>query len=173
MKSLFGKGASNADDAAPRYPRREIGQGVQPDEIFEVWSDLLDLSDRQPAEITALGRWAVQRMHEQLNALLDSADGKHSGFTFEFYNDTQDPPSTYLLVKWDELRGELGVRPLGRCLNLFGLLVLPQKWTADPNPMVRMAKLSAAKRRDVTVFQTLLKYTLNQLGEAIDEQRIV
>ena len=172
MNFLRGKGASNADDATPRYARREIGQGAQPDEIFEVWGDLLDLSDRQPAEIAALGRWAVQRMHEQLNALLDSADGKHFDFKFEFYSDAQDQPYL-LLVKWGELRGELGARPFGRCLDLFGLLVLPQKWTADPNPMVRMAKLSAARRRDVTIFQTLLKYTLDQLGEAIDEQRIV
>ncbi len=172
MKSLFGKGPSNTDDSTPRYARRDLGHGALREEVFEVWGDLLDLSDHDPAAIVALGERAVHHMHGHLKSLLPLDD-----VSMALYSDPED--HTYLLlIEWSGknlqgMRGELGARAFGRCLDLFGILVLPQKWGADPNPAVRMAKLTAAQRRDVTIFQSLLKYTLDQLGEAIDEQRIV
>lgn len=164
MNLFRSKVLANPDEPPLRHRHREPGHGALLDEIFEVWSDLIDMSDHQPAEIADLGKQAVQRMRDQINNL-------QSDFSVDLCSDGQD--QHYLLVEWNGMRGEIGVRLFGRCLNLFGILVLPQKWGADPSPLVRMAKLNASQRRNVIIFQSLLKYVLDQTGEAIDEQRIV
>lgn len=158
-----------SDGIPIRHAKRSPGNNATPEEIFEVWGDLLDLSDREATEIAQLGQQATLHMHTQIALLLDDQQKAE----VEWCSDSEGHP--YLLIKWQGLQGELGVRPFGRCLDLFGMLIIPKGLiiNSDPNPLVRLSKLDASKRRNVTIFQSLLKYVLDQTGEALDEQRII
>lgn len=152
---------------------RDPGEDVEINMIFNAWNDLLDLSDCEPAAIADLAQRAVQYMRDYLNALLDIRDGQPSDFILELWIDRQDQP--YLIVQWHEMHGEIGVRQVGRCLELFGILVVTEKFN-----LIRVLSSTGwgnnvpfARRRDLTIFHSILKYTLDQLAEAIDEQRIV
>lgn len=167
--SWFRSKKTPSDSPPIRHAKRSPGNNATPEEIFEVWGDLLDLSDREATEIARLGQKAMLYMHTQIAMLLDDQQKAE----VEWCSDSDDYP--YLLITWKGLQGELGVRPFGRCLDLFGILIIPKGLiiNSDPNPLVRLSKLDAAKRRNVTIFQSLLKYVLDQTGEALDEQRIV
>lgn len=169
MSFWRGRGSVNPDEPVIKHRRREPGHGAGADTIYEVWSDLIDLRNYNPAEIAELGRRAVQHMRDQLGLLVTDIQD----FNIELCSDLED--QHYLLVKWgSSMSGEIGVRAFGRCLNLFGVLLVARGMlNVDPNPQVRLSKLSATQRRDMTIFQSLLKYVLDQTGEAIDEQRVV
>ncbi len=152
---------------------------------LDVWSELLDLSDLEPTEIAGMAQRSVQYMRDKLNALLDIRDGQPSDFNIRQCTDRKGQP--YLVVRWHELCGEIGARPLGRCLELFGILTGTETSclvfhtdfrlrTSDKHEREKM--LFALVRRitqrcDLNSFHSILKYTLDQLAEAIDEQRIV
>ncbi|NCC30684.1 MAG: hypothetical protein EOM24_01525 [Chloroflexia bacterium] len=154
----------------PTLRNREPGHGVLPEEIFEVWGDMIDLSDCDAPTRSRLAGQATTYMYTLLRTLLDEEGELYAGFKLERCSDSKE--QVYLLVKGEGLQGEIGVHQLGGCLNLFGILRLPQKWGTDPNPLVRLSRLNAIQRRDVTIFQSLLKYVLDQTAEALDEQRI-
>ncbi|MEI6778655.1 MAG: hypothetical protein WCK70_17280 [Chloroflexales bacterium] len=173
MRNPFRSKALPSDGVPIKHPHRTPGKGATSADIFEVWGDLIDLSDRDSAEIAYLGRQATAYMREQITRLLDLNEQQHPDFSIDWCSDSKEQP--YLLVKCEDMQGEIGARPFGRCLDLFGILIMSKGLliNSDPNPLVRLSKLDASKRRDVTIFQSLLKYVLDQTGEAIDEQRIV
>lgn len=158
--------------AAPPPKHREPGQDSDPAEVFEVWGDILDYSTSSLSReaLGVRGRLAVDYMERRLRELLGFNDKQKQSIPLIRYSDQQD--DHYLCVEWADMHGEVGVRVFGHCLDLFGILVLSKKFAADPNPLVRLAKLKATERRDVEIFQSLLKYLLEETAEALDEQRI-
>jgi hypothetical protein len=151
-----------------KHRQREPGKGAGPAAIFEVWGDVLDYTMLDRDLLADLAVRTVQHMHSTLSALLYAGEEARD---IVWCTDAGDHP--YLLIKWKGMQGEIGARPFGSCLDLFGILVLHRNIiTEDVNPLVRLAEMTASERRDVGRFQSLLKYVLEQTIEALDEQRI-
>lgn len=173
-RSRTSEPTDDADDSNRPLPlkctNREPGHGTEAEDVFEVWGDMLDCTAMSREEVARLGKRAVAAMRQTLLELLDMEEERHDRVSLSLCSDSQD--DHYLFVEWQNMRGEIGARVFGRCLDLFGILVLPRGFATDPNPMVRLGKLRADQRRDIELFQSLLKYVLEQTMEALDEQRI-
>jgi hypothetical protein len=159
-----------ASGAAPdiKHKKRVPGHAADPTAVFEVWGDMLDCTDIDQQALRALAQRSVMHMEVLIRTLLDLPDS-HKAVTW--CSDPDDMP--YLLIKWEGLEGEIGARPIGKCLDVFGVLIVRRGFGADPNPLVRLAKMPVEERRNLELFQSVLKYVLEQTLEALDEQRLI
>ena len=141
------------------FSKREPGDGLSRRDIYEVWGDVVEnAADAGPAVVAAIHAF-----------LKDS-------YLAEFLQCQQEQARQdgrpFLTTRWGDLVAEVDARPFGDHLDVYAILAVRKKLLDDPAPSVRIAKLEAWERRDLQLFQTILKRAMEEALEALDEGRL-
>ena len=140
-------------------PRADKG-GLTKKNIYEVWGDVVED--------------AAQQGHAALKAIysyLDQSAWYDETFSQEICPPYDDQPEFLFLQKGD-MAAAVYALPLGCHLNVYAVLWLRKGLLDQPDPLARIADLDAHQRRDLQVFQTLLKRAMEEALEALDEGRL-
>lgn len=138
---------------------REPGDGLNKRDIYEVWGDVVEnAADEGPAVIGAIHTYLESSyLAEFLNCQKERA--RHDGRPF-------------LALRWGELVAEVDARPFGDHLDVYAILVIRKRLLDNPDPAVRIAELEGWERRDLQLFQTILKQAMEEALDALDEGRL-
>ncbi|RME47949.1 MAG: hypothetical protein D6796_06990 [Caldilineae bacterium] len=139
---------------------REPGDGLKRENIYEVWGDLVEnAAAAAPALIHAIYA-ALQEAHlaEYFNCREEYA--RHDGRPF-------------LVLQWGSFEAHIDARPFGRHLDVYGILTIRRGLLDHPDPAVRIASLEGWERRDLQIFQTILKHAMEEALDALDEGRLL
>lgn len=138
---------------------REPGDGLHKRDIYEVWGDVVEgAADEGPAVIGAIQTYLkASYLADFLSCRQEQA--RHDGRPF-------------LTMCWGDLVAEIDARPFGDHLDVYGVLAIRKRLLDNPDPAVRLADLEAWERRDLQLFQTILKQAMENVLEALDEGRI-
>lgn len=134
--------------------------GLTKKNIYEVWGDVVE---------DAAGQGHV--VLEAICSYLDQSSWYDEMFFQKFYL-SDDTPSKFLFLQKDDLVAEVYALPLGNHLDVYAVLWLRRGLLDQPDPLARIADLDADQRREVQVFQTLLKRAMEEALEALDEGRL-
>ncbi|MCA9872584.1 MAG: hypothetical protein KC441_02990 [Anaerolineales bacterium] len=135
--------------------KREPGDGFGQQDIYEVWGDVVaDAADAHERVIAAIRQY-----------LEDSYLAEHFQCQVAVARDGR----SYLSMQWGDMRAEVDARPFGEHLDVYGILATPKGLTASPDPAARIANLNGGQRRDLQVFQTILKQAMEHVLEALDD----
>lgn len=141
------------------FRKREPGHRFDKADIYEVWGDIVENAvDDGPAVIAAF--WAY--LQESNVAEWFNCRQEQSG----------EDGRGYLTLNWGHLRAEVDARPFGEHLDVYAILAVPKRLLDDPDPAARIAELEAWERRDLQLFQTILKQAMEHALEALDEGRL-
>lgn len=140
--------------------RRDPGDGINKHDIYEVWGDVVEYAaDAGPAVIEAI-----------LDYLRSSYLIGHSDNCFNCdvikarQNDRQ-----FISLQWEDLVADIDARPFGEHLDVYAILALRRGLLDNPDPLARIANLEGWQRRDLQLFQTLLKRAMEEALVALDE----
>lgn len=137
------------------FRKRESGESFNQQDIYEVWGDVVaDAADVHEQVIVAIRQY-LERSY--------LADHFRCQVT-----ETRDGRS-YLTLQWGNMQAEIDARPFGEHLDVYGILAIPKGLTASPDPTARIANLNGGQRRDLQIFQTILKQAMEEALEALDE----
>lgn len=138
--------------------RRDPGDGIKKVDIYEVWGDMVeDAADAGPSVIEAI------RSYLETSALAEY-------FHCQVLEARQDG-RPFLALQWDDMTVDIDARPFGAHLDVYAILALKRGLLDSPDPLARIADLEGWQRRDLQVFQTLLKRAMDEALTALDEGR--
>jgi hypothetical protein len=136
--------------------RRDPGAGMPKDGIYEVWGDVVEYAAGDGPEVIRVIRDYLERssVAEYFNCQLveTKQDGRH-----------------FLTLQWGNIRADVDARPFGEHLDVYAILSLQRGLLDSPNPLARIADLEAWQRRDLQVFQTILKQAMEEALNTVDE----
>ena len=139
--------------------RRDPGSGINKQDIYEVWGDVVEnAADAGPSVIDAVHGYLA------------------SSYLAEFFNcqviETREDRRPFLTLRWDDMVADVDARPFGEHLDVYAILALRRGLLDNPDPLVRIADLEGWERRDLQVFQTILKQAMEEALDALDEGRL-
>lgn len=136
------------------------GDGIDKHTIYEVWGDVVsNAADAHELVIEAIRKHlenAYLWKHFNGRVLRAQADG-HS----------------FLCLEWEDMIADIDASPFGEHLDVYGILALRRGLLDHPDPIMRIANLEGWQRRNLQVFQTILKRAIEETLEALDEGRLV
>ena len=140
------------------HTRRDPGDGFAKRDIYEVWGDMVeDAADAGPAVIEAIYNYlTTSSLADFFNCQL--LEAKQDGHLF-------------LTLQWEDMVADVDARDFGTHLDVYAILALRRGLLDSPDPLARIADLEGWQRRDLQVFQTLLKRAMEEALEALDEGR--
>lgn len=139
--------------------RRDPGDGINKRDIYEVWGDMVeDAADNGPVVIEAI------RSYLEASSL---AEYFHCQVT-----EARQDRRPFLTLQWDDMVVDIDARPFGTHLDVYAILALRRGLLDSPDPLARIADLEGWQRRDLQVFQTLLKRAMDEALTALDEGRV-
>ncbi len=139
--------------------RRDPGDGINKHDIYEVWGDMVeDAADDAPLVIKAI------RSYLEASSLAEY-------FHCQVLEARQDGRS-FLTLQWDDMVVDIDARPFGAHLDIYAILAIKRGLLDSPDPLARIADLEGWQRRDLQVFQTLLKRAMDEALTALDEGRM-
>lgn len=139
--------------------QRDPGDGINKRDIYEVWGDMVeDAADDGPVVIEAI------RSYLESSSLAEY-------FHCQVMEAKQDR-RPFLTLQWDDMAVDIDARPFGAHLDVYAILALKRGLLDSPDPLARIADLEGWQRRDLQVFQTLLKRAMDEALTALDEGRV-
>ncbi len=139
--------------------QRDPGDGINKRDIYEVWGDMVeDAADDGPVVIEAI------RSYLESSSLAEY-------FHCQVMEAKQDR-RPFLTLQWDDMVVDIDARPFGAHLDVYAILALKRGLLDSPDPLARIADLEGWQRRDLQVFQTLLKRAMDEALTALDEGRV-
>jgi hypothetical protein len=138
--------------------RRDPGDEINKHDIYEVWGDMVeDAAEDGPVVIEAIrGYLESSALAEYFNCqVLEAKQDSHP----------------FLALQWDDMVVDIDVRPFGAHLDVYAILALRRGLLDSPDPLARIADLEGWQRRDLQVFQTLLKRAMDEALQMLDEGR--
>ena len=136
--------------------QRDPGDGINKRDIYEVWGDMVeDAADDGPVVIEAI------RSYLESSSLAEY-------FHCQVMEAKQDR-RPFLTLQWDDMVVDIDARPFGAHLDVYAILALKRGLLDSPDPLARIADLEGWQRRDLQVFQTLLKRAMDEALTALDE----
>jgi hypothetical protein len=139
--------------------RRDPGDGINKHDIYEVWGDMVeDAAEEGPVVIESIR-----------NYLESSSLAEY--FHCQVAEAGQDR-RPFLALQWDDMVVDIDARPFGAHLDVYAILALKRGLLDSPDPLARIADLEGWQRRDLQVFQTLLKRAMDEALTALDEGRL-
>lgn len=138
--------------------KRDPGDGLGQQDIYEVWGDVVaDAANAHEQIIAAVRQYLeLSYLAEHFQCQVVSArDGR-----------------SYLMLQWGMMQAEVDARPFGEHLDVYLILAIPKGLIASPDPAARIANLNGGQRRDLQIFQTILKQAIEEALEALDEGRL-
>jgi len=136
--------------------RREPGDGIKKEDIYEVWGDMVEDAADDAA-------YVIEAIHSYLE---DAALAEY--FRCQILETKQDGRA-FLTLQWDDMTVDIDARPFGAHLDVYAILALKRGLLDSPDPLARIADLEGWQRRDLQVFQTLLKRAMDEALTALDE----
>ncbi len=139
--------------------KREPGDGIKKEEIYEVWGDMVEHGDDTGPSI-------IDTIYDYLE----------DSYLAEFFNCKKVYANRaeryFLTLEWDDIVAHVDARPFGAHLDLYAILALRRGLLDNPDPIARIANLEGWQRRDLQAFQTVLKRAMDEALEALDEGRL-
>ena len=137
------------------WAKRNPGDGIDKRDIYEVWGDVIeDAADAGPVVIQAVCTSLAGYFACQLSAAEE--DGRE-----------------FLMVSYgSNMVAEVDARPFGDHLDVYAILALRGGLLASPDPAAKIAELEGWQRRDLQLFQTVVKRAIEEALEAVDEGRM-
>lgn len=136
--------------------RRDPGDGMNKRDIYEVWGDMVvDAADAGSEVIEAIRDYLLA------SSLADY-------FNCQILESRQDGHN-FLTLQWGDMVADVDARPFGEHLDVYAMLALRRGLLESPDPLTRIADLEGWQRRDLQVFQTLLKHAMEEALEHLDE----
>jgi len=137
---------------------RDPGDGMNKRNIYEVWGDVVESAAGDgPSVITAI--------HDYLRA----------SYLADYFNcqvlQAKEDGRPFLNLQWGDMVADVDARPFGEHLDVYATLALRRGLLDNPDPAARIADLEGWQRRDLQVFQTLIKRAMEEALEALDEGR--
>lgn len=141
------------------FGRIDPGDGIHKNEIYEVWGDMLEFAaDQSVAVIDSV------RHYLETSALA------------EYFNCQQlqarSDGHPFLALQWDDFVAHIDSRAFGEHLDVYLILALKRGLLDHPDPSLRIAGLEGWQRRNLQIFQTLLKRAIEEALDAVDEGRL-
>ncbi|MBN2003165.1 MAG: hypothetical protein JXA21_07385 [Anaerolineae bacterium] len=139
--------------------RRDPGDGINKHDIYEVWGDMVEgAAEDGPMVI------------EAIRGYLESSS------LAEYFNcqvlETKQDSHPFLALQWDDMVVDIDARSFGAHLDVYAILALKRGLLDSPDPLARIADLEGWQRRDLQVFQTLLKRAMDEALQMLDEGRV-
>lgn len=134
---------------------REPGEGFRKEDVYEVWGDMVDsAADAGPLVVAAVH--GVLANYFDCQVIFADSDGH-----------------PFLAVKWGDMEAHVDARAFGDHLDVYAILALRRGLVEGPDPAARISQLEVGERRDLQVFQTVVKQAVEEALEALDEGRLV
>jgi hypothetical protein len=136
--------------------RRDPGDGINKHNIYEVWGDMV-------VDAAGAGAEVIEAIRDFLvtSSLADY-------FNCQILEAKQDG-HIFLTLHWGDMVADVDARPFGEHLDVYAILALKRGLLESPDPLTRIADLEGWQRRDLQVFQTLLKHAMEEALEGLDE----
>ena len=136
--------------------RRDPGDGIGKQDIYEVWGDIVeDAAEKHEAVIYAILEYL-----------------ENSGLA-EFFRcetvEAREDKRPFITLRWDEMIADIDARPFGSHLDVYIILGLKRGLLDTPDPSMRIANLTGWQRRDLQLFQTILKQAIESSLVALDD----
>lgn len=138
------------------HPRRDPGAGIDKRNIYEVWGDVVEGAAGDSAAVIDAIYGYIRRSY-----LAEE-------FQCQFFLEKQDN-RRFFSVQWGDIAADVDARPFGDHLDVYAILWLKRGLLAIPDPAARIADLEGWQRRDLQVFQTILKQAMEEALQAVDE----
>lgn len=140
--------------------KRDPGDGINKRNIYEVWGDVVEnAADANEAVVAAI--------HDYLDV----------SYLADYFNcqilQAREDSRPFLALEWDDIVADVDARPFGNHLDVYAILALRRGLLDHPDPAARIADLEGWQRRDLQVFQTILKRAMEEALEALDEGRLL
>lgn len=135
------------------------GDGINKKEIFEVWGDMVtNAANSGPVVIQSIyaffeGAGLIE--YFKCRKLQAAEDGR-----------------PFIVLEWKDLQAHIDARPFGTHLDVYAIVVIRKGGFSSPDPAARIAELEGWERRNLQIFQTLLKSALDQALIHLDEGEI-
>ncbi len=140
--------------------QRDAKSALTKKNIYEVWGDVVEDAAQQGCAVL-----------DAIYMYLDQSAWYNEEFSQELCCDGDGQPENLFLQQRD-IAAAVYALPLGRHLNVYAVLWLRRGLLDQPDPMARIAELDAHQRRELQVFQTLLKRAMEEALDALDEGRL-
>jgi len=141
------------------HSRREPGDGLNKRDIYEVWGDVVESA-------AEAGPTVVAAIREYLEA----------SYLADYFNcqvlQARENGRPFLNLQWGDMVADVDARSFGEHLDVYAILALRRGLLDQPDPVARIADLEGWQRRDLQVFQTLLKRAMEEALESLDEGRL-
>jgi len=140
------------------HSQRNPGDGLNKRDIYEVWGDVVE-------NAAAEGAAVITAIYDYLRA----------SYLADYFNcqilHAEEDGRPFISLQWGDMVADIDARPFGEHLDVYAILALRRGLLDDPDPAARIADLEGWERRDLQVFQTLLKRAMEEALEALDEGR--
>jgi hypothetical protein len=131
------------------------GDKIPKKEIYDVWGDIvLGLAQQGPHAIELINEF-----------ICNSALPKD--FKYKTVQSLDDGHN-FLNLEWDNLVAHIDACPIGNHLNVYVIVGLHRGLIESADPNERIANLEAYERRRLQVFQTLVRYAIEQTLDELD-----
>jgi hypothetical protein len=135
------------------------GEGIDKRHIYEVWGDLVEnAADSGPSVIAYIRRYLEE------SSVAKDFDCR------EFHAVEDDRP--YLTFSWGNFFAQIDARDFGAHLDIYAILGIEKGLLDVPDPSARLGALEVEDRRYIQVFQSLLKFAMEDAMTALDEGRL-
>lgn len=135
------------------------GEGIDKRQIYEVWGDVVEnAADFGPSTITFI------RHYLEMSSVAQD-------FNCREYRAVEDG-RPYLTFSWGNFFALIDAREFGAHLDVYAILGIEKGLLDVPDPSARLGELNADERRYIQVFQSLLKFAMEEAMTALDEGRL-
>jgi hypothetical protein len=138
--------------------RKYPGDRIDKHDVYEVWGDVVEGA-------AYAGPAVIDVIHQILSEYFSCE-------TVSTPKDDYGQDREFLIVKWEDMVAHIDARPFYNHLDVYAILALPRRLLDKPDPLARIAELEGWERRDLQVFQTILKWAMEEALEALDEGRL-
>ncbi len=141
------------------HSNRDPGAGFDKRDVYEVWGDIVENgADHGPAIVAAIRNYL------------------EASYLADYFNcqtvQAREDGRPFLTLQWGDMVADIDARPFGEHLDVYAILVLSRGLLDIPDPAARIANLEGWQRRDLQVFQTILKRAIEEALNALDEGRL-
>jgi len=142
------------------FPSRfDPGDRLDKRDIYEVWGEMVEYAaESGPAVISAIRQHLV------------------AANVAEFFNCQTEQARLdsrpFLTVQWNTMVAHIDARGFGEHLDVYTILALLRSGTQAlqaPDPAARLAELGPQQRRELQIFQSLLRQAVDEALEALDD----
>jgi hypothetical protein len=139
--------------------KSDPGDGIPKSEIYEIWGDVIeDAADQGPGVINWIKNF-LEKSYLAQYFQCTVAQARQDGRPF-------------LTLQWGDMFAHIDGRPFGEHLDVYAILGLRRGLLEHPDPTLRIAGLEGWQRRDLQVFQTILKRAIEDALDALDDGRL-